>query len=125
MLQKLFGERQIYRNQQELDEIPIQDKLLNYDEAITLALLRRKASAPAEASGELQKALYNFGLQANFFEATKPENMDKVVLAHYKAKIDSYRFFKIEEKDRLKGVLSRQKTLIDKEIKRIMQSIGK
>ena len=125
LLQIMLGRR--VRNQQEiLDEIPIQDKLMKYDEALTLALLRNRASSSARVSNELRGALDEFGLPANFFESKRPDEMKELLKKHYKAKMESYKkILNFEEKAKLEARLSEHRAMINEEIRRILQGMGK
>ena len=104
-------------------EVPLHTQLLNYDEAIAFSLLRKRPTAGK--SDELQVALESFGLPANFFEATKPENLERIVIERYRIKIDTFKGFKEDVKNQYLGILSRHKAVLDNEITLIKKRIGK
>ncbi|MDE3270228.1 MAG: hypothetical protein OYH77_08105 [Pseudomonadota bacterium] len=104
------------------ETIHLQDKLLNHHEALTLALLRKRAVAGG--SSELRQALLGMGMPLNFFETTDPKHMTRIVRDYYQAKRESYRLItSMEERQILQGILGKHKVKLDDEIKKILQGV--
>lgn len=125
MLMALFR-RKVRTDQEISGEIPLQDKLIKYDEALTLALLRNRPSSSAGASNELRGALDAYDLPANFFESKNPKEMKELLQKRHDAKMESYsKIINYEQRAGLEARLSEHRAKINEEIRRILQGMGK